>query len=165
MTQQKTYKEIVLDNSVLFAFSKIGRLQLLKRILADHRVCIADTVYREITLKDVLDAVASGSRNGKWIHIEKADVSSYKNSCIGEGEAGTVKVALEKNALAAIDDLEGRRFATVRGARVIGTLALLRRAYEKKLVTAEELRRIVSDLETRDAFRMDQGLKTWVLRP
>jgi predicted nucleic acid-binding protein len=164
MKPQKTYKEIVLDNSVLSAFSKIGRLKLLKEILADCRVCVAETVYREITFKDVLDAVGMDGMIGKWIRVEKADVSGLKDPSIDDGEAGTVMVALEKSALAVIDDLDGRRFAAKHKVRVIGTLALLRRAYEKKIATAEELACILVDLETKDAFRMNDELKRWVLR-
>jgi predicted nucleic acid-binding protein len=164
MKPQKTYKEIVLDNSVLSAFSKVRRMELLKEILAGCRVCIADTVYREIVFKDVLDAVGVDDMVGKWIRVEKADVSGFKDPSIDDGEAGTVKVALEKNALAVIDDLDGRRFAAKHGVRVIGTLALLRRAYEKKLISTEELGHIIFDLETKDAFRMNDELKRWVLR-
>jgi predicted nucleic acid-binding protein len=156
-------KEVVLDNSVLSAFAKIGRLGLLKQILKGQKVWIADTVYREIVHKEVRDAVYRPNKKNCWINAVTVDVSVFRAPEIDAGEAGTVRLAIEKNCVAVIDDLDGRRFAAKNGVKVIGTLALLKNAYERRLISKKETANILKDLQTKDAFRMTGELKDWVL--
>jgi len=155
-------KDAVLDNSVLSAFVKIGRLNLLRDVLKGSRVYVADTVYREMIHPEAISAVSSVGGPG-WMILEKVDVSDYKSQGVGAGEAGTIKLAKEKNALAVLDDLAGRKFAAKQGVAVAGTLALLRLTLDRGLVSNEELAVILKDLEEKDSFRMSKELKDWVL--
>ena len=148
-------KDAVLDNSVLSAFVKIGRLNLLRDILKGSRVYVADTVYREMIFAEAISAVSSVGGPG-WMILERVDVSDYKAQGIGAGEAGTIKLAKEKNALAVLDDLSGRKFAARQGVAVVGTLALLRLALDRRLVSGDELVVILQDLEMKDSFRMSR---------
>ncbi|MEA3255289.1 MAG: hypothetical protein U9Q22_05595 [Candidatus Altiarchaeota archaeon] len=152
-------KSIVLNNSVLSAFVKMRRLKLLKEILNGHRIYIADTVFREIIFQEVLDAVASGN----WITVEEVNVDDFREPGIDDGEAGTVKLALQKKSVAVIDDLDGRKFAGKHQVKVIGTLALLKSSCDRGLITKFELKSILGDLEVKDAFRMSKELKDWIL--
>jgi predicted nucleic acid-binding protein len=156
-------KEAVLDNSVISAYVKIGRLSLLRVVLKDARVYVADTVYREMVFPEALRAVSCGPKSGGWMILEKVDVTGFGGPGIGAGEAGTVKLAKEKNAIAVLDDLSGRKFAARQGVAVVGTLALLRLASDRRLVSGEELVVILRDLEEKDSFRMSRDLRDWVL--
>ncbi len=156
-------KEAVLDNSVISAFVKIGRLGLLRDVLKGARVYVADTVYREMIFPEALCAVSFGPKFGGWMILEKVDVSDFGSPGIGAGEAGTVKLAKEKNAVAVLDDLSGRKFAAKHGVAIVGTLALLRLALDRSLVSEEELVVVLQDLERKDSFRMSRELMDWVL--
>lgn len=159
-------KNIVLDNSVLSAFAKTGRFNILRRILKDHKIYIADTVLREIIFQEIIDAVTSDKKDlgDRWIIVEKVDIEDIKEPNIDEGEAGTVKLALKKKATAVIDDLDGRRFASKHKVEVIGTLALLKNSQHKGIISRPELESILKDLETKDGFRMTKELKEWILK-
>ncbi|RLI92743.1 MAG: hypothetical protein DRO89_01485 [Candidatus Altiarchaeales archaeon] len=158
-------KDIVLDNSVLSAFTKIGRFELLREILKECRVYIADTVFREIIFEDVINSVRFGEEKSgnKWIIVERVDIHDIKEPGIGDGEAGTIKLALKKHAIAVIDDLDARKFATKHRVKTVGTLALLKNSYKKGMISGSELISILHDLETKDAFRMTPKLKEWIL--
>ncbi len=156
---------IVLDNSVLSAFTKIERFDLLRKILGGCVVYIANTVFREIIHQEVRDAIAVGEEktDNKWITMEVINIEDIKDTHIDEGEKGTIKLALKKQGIAVIDDLDGRKLAVKYKVRTIGTLALLKLAYNKNLISKSELISILDDLETKDSFRITKELKNVIL--
>jgi predicted nucleic acid-binding protein len=156
-------KDVVLDNSVISAYVKIGRLSLLCDVLKGSRVYVPETVHREMIFPEALSAVSSSTNPGGWMILKEVDISGFAGQGIGAGEAGTIKLAKEKNAIPAIDDLNGRKFAAKEGVSIIGTLALLRLSLDRGFVSQEELAVIIKDLEEKDSFRMSDELKQWVL--
>jgi len=156
-------KDVVLDNSVISAYIKIGRLCLLRDLLKNSRVYVPGTVHREMVFPEALSAVSSSNNPSGWMIFEYVDISGFAGHGIGGGEAGTVKLAKEKDAIAVIDDLAGRKFAVRQGVPIVGTLALLRLSLDRRLVSQEELVVILKDLEEKDSFRMSDELKEWVL--
>lgn len=63
---------IVLDTSVISAFSEIGRLFLLQKILdcLDMKAVIPHTVEQELIFQEAISALR---KNGGWIEVEKAE--------------------------------------------------------------------------------------------
>ncbi|MBM3309364.1 MAG: hypothetical protein FJY77_03835 [Candidatus Altiarchaeales archaeon] len=155
--------KIVLDTSVLSAFINIGRLKLLKKLLSGHEVYIPDTVYREIGNR-LGDAVSfkSGKQGDSWISIVKVKLSRQAGN-LDEGEQGVLNLALKMNAIAVMDDRDARRHAKEKGVQYTGTLAMLKRAAMKKMLSKKELEKIVVDLKEKDRFRMNEELEKWLL--
>jgi len=145
-------KSIVLDNSILSAFSRIERLGLLREIVGDNKIYIPVQVYREIIFEDVLEATS------KWIVVENVDISGVDYG-LGAGETGVIKLALGKSAIAVLDDLHARKIAKRLGLRFTGTLGLLKVAYEKGIIDKKGLDKILKDLATKDSFRIDRKLE------
>lgn len=158
-------KKVVLDASVLSAFANTRRLKLLKKILSKHEVYIPDTVYEEIIHPQIRMETSfeyTGRSKRKWIHVVKVD--TWKNhSTLDKGEQGVVQLAQKLNAVAVVDDKDARNYARKHGITHTGTLAILKRAREKKLITKTELKKIVEDLKTKDQFRMTDELERWLL--
>lgn len=95
--------------------------------------------------------------------MERVDIQDIRDMRIDDGEKGTIKLALKKQGIAVIDDLDGRKLAMKYKVRTIGTLALLKGAYNKGLISKSELRSILDDLETKDSFRITKELKNVIL--
>jgi len=158
---------VVLDTSVISAFVKIGKFDLLRKLLEKNMVLIPDTVFREIIHEEALDALAFSeeelNNKGKWILVEQVDISDVKNN-LGYGEKGTIKLAKSRDAVAVIDDSNARKNALEYGLKITGTLGLLCSALEEQIISRSELKRILNDLRIKDDFRISEGLMKNMLK-
>jgi len=157
--------EFILDNSVLSAFHKIGRLKLLKDILKNHTVIVPDNVVRETKYPEIIDQIAFTRQQystKKW--MLRVGVKSNKPIKFKNGEQAVLEVAAQRGGWAVIDDLKARKQAHKRRIKYAGTLTLLKHAREKKLITKTELRKIIIDLKEKDQFRMTKELEDWLLK-
>lgn len=62
--------EFILDNSVLSAFYKTGKLELLKEILEGHTVTVPEQVIREIAFSEIIEQIAENREQlskKRWI--------------------------------------------------------------------------------------------------
>jgi uncharacterized protein len=151
-------KKVVLDTSVLSAFANIGRLDLLRRILAGNEVIIPDTVYNELIHPQIEEA----TRKGGWLTVVNAGrLISEPN--LDRGELGVIAVAKKLNAVAVLDDKDAREYARKSGIPLTGTLALLKRAKSKGLLEKKQLEEILEDLGVKDSFRITEELKAWTM--
>ncbi len=137
---------IVLDTSVISAFTEIGRFPLLKEILSrlSAKAIIPHTVENEIIF---LEAISALKINGGWIDIEKAqDFEKYLFK-LHKGEAGVIAMAKEHGWIAALDDLDARKIAKKEHVKLTGTLGLLKMGYELCPVKdKQDLRKIINEL-------------------
>ncbi len=66
-------------------------------------------------------------------------------SDIGAGEAETIVLALEQRPdIVLIDDLKARKFAKIKGLKIIGTLGLLLMAKQEGMI--KEIKPLISEL-------------------
>lgn len=137
---------IVLDTSVISAFSEIRRFALLQEIIRRLGVeaVIPHTVEREIIFPE---AVAALGKNGGWIDIEKAkDYKKYLLT-LHDGEAGVIAIAKKNGWIAALDDLDARKIARKEHLKITGTLGLIKIGYELcPIKDKQELERIIDEL-------------------
>ena len=86
---------IVLDTSVLSAFSEIEKFPLLKEILdrLGLKAIIPDTVEKEIMFPEAESAM---KRNGGWIDIEKTHGFEKDLITLHDGESGVIALAKEQ---------------------------------------------------------------------
>lgn len=139
---------IVLDTSVISAFSEIRRFSLLREILSRLGVnaVIPHTVEREIIFPEAISALR---KNGGWIDVEK--VKDYKKylATLHEGESGVIVLAKKNGWIAALDDLDARKIARGEQVRITGTLGLIKIGYELcPIKDKQELQRIVNELRS-----------------
>ncbi|MHA1595053.1 MAG: DUF3368 domain-containing protein [Candidatus Baldrarchaeia archaeon] len=66
-------------------------------------------------------------------------------------------MALEKNCIAGLDDRMARRKARNLGIKIIGTLSILRRAYDERLITEEKLIESLQELR-KMGFRISKEI-------
>ena len=140
-------KKVVLDSSVLSAFAKTGRLKLLKKILSRNEAFIPDVVCEELSEIQLSGVLAFSPREhgkDKWILVVKVKAGKPARKLDG-GELGVLNLARKLGATAVLDDKDAREQARRQRITYTGTLALLKRAREKKIITKKQLKKILSD--------------------
>ncbi len=155
---------IVSNTSPLISLAKSGRLNLLKDLFGD--VLIEEEVWKE--------AVGQGKKEGApdafviesaikegWITVERLKKKrEFKG--IHEGEAYTILLAKKHNCIALIDEEDARAVARALGLEVRGTLYVLRKAAEDKILTEEEAVEILNNMIA-NGLRISAGIYSWFL--
>lgn len=118
---------VISDTSVLILFHKIEALGLLEKIYGK--------IY---TTPEVAEEY--GLELPKWIILQKVKDTKYQNllnTQLDMGEASALALAIEINCdLIIIDDLKARKLAKQLNLKLTGSLGIITKAKEKKLITA-----------------------------
>lgn len=126
--------KIVSNTTPILALLKVNQLDLLRQIYGS--IYIPGAVFKEIekgVAKDYYIDLTSLS----WIRIEpiKDEMAKQYFTDLDEGEAETIMLASELNAdLVLLDELLARRQAKKSGLTVTGTIGVLIKAKELKLI-------------------------------
>lgn len=128
---------VVADSSCLIALSKIGYLDILKKLFGN--IVIPASVYREVVIQGAGRPGADEVAQAEWIKsLEVQDrlaVRTLKLS-LGEGESETIVLASERQAkFLILDDGKARQMALGLSLPVIGTVAVLGKAVEKDFLS------------------------------
>ena len=143
---------VIADTSCLIVLNRTNLLHIL-RDLYGH-VIVTDEVASEYG--DVLP---------QWVRVEKVkDRNALKliNTFIDLGEASSCALALETDdSIVIIDDLKGRKIAGRLGLRITGTLGIMLRAKERKLI--DSLKNVVAQLRN-EGFHVSEELEIEILK-
>ena len=127
-------KTVIVNSTPLIALAGIGELEILRSVYG--QINIPKAVYNEVTVKSgkVSDAV----RAADWINIvEIKDVDNKKmyKAKLHAGEVEVMILAQEMDAdLVIIDDNAAKKTASYLGLTVVGTMAVLLKAKELKII-------------------------------
>jgi predicted nucleic acid-binding protein len=149
---------VVCDAGPLIALGKLNLLYLLERLYG--RVAVGSTVYEE--------TVVSGAAQGypdalviDWYFKKKVLLKRKPRSLrtvhrlaktfgVQAGDAETIVLAKQMGAdLLLIDDGDARGVAKSKGVKIKGTLGVLIEAYEKQILTLNEVEAIFFQIEKR----------------
>ena len=146
----------IFDNKIIIIPKEVYNEGVVKAKIRGHK--IGDDLIKII-------AVDERELNDKWILVKqvKRDMRGYiSDKKIDLGEAEVIELAKEENAIAVIDEEDGRKVAKEANIRITGTLGLLRVAYENCLIeTKTELMELIKLLKE-SKFRIDDELVGWV---
>lgn len=116
---------VITDTSCLIALTRIGEMELLRKLYAS--IVVTDVIAREF-----------GEPLPEWIEVCKVANAVYQQlleATLDPGEASAIALAMETdNALLVIDDLKGRKEAKRLGLKITGTLGLFYKAKEAGIV-------------------------------
>jgi predicted nucleic acid-binding protein len=117
---------VLLDNTVLSNFARVGRPDLVLRLWASA-ACTISSVLGEYE-----DGVALGILPaGAWASLPLVTLSADETTAaalpagLGAGERTCLAVAVHRGGILATDDLRARKVAGQRGVTVIGTVGIL----------------------------------------
>ena len=130
---------VISNASPLIGLCQIKRLHLLKELWS--KITIPEAVYREVVISG---SAKPGSKLVKeacqeWIHVlsvkDKHEVEALQ-AILDEGEAEVITLGQELHAdLLVLDNREPRLFAQKVGLKIIGTVGIIKLAWQKGLIT------------------------------
>ncbi len=134
---------IVVNSSVIIALAETNLLDILVSLY--RKILVSKAVYDEVVVRG---SGRPGSheleelvRQGRVLVITPEDRALVEalHDPLGLGEAEAIALAIEQDCIVALDDRVARSKARAMGLKVIGTLGLLREAYDKNLVDKNTL--------------------------
>lgn len=150
---------IISNASPLIGLCHLQQLHLLKALWSE--ITIPQAVYKEVVLADATKPGAHAVKEAcqDWIHVVSAqNISEVQvlQAILDEGEAEAIALGQELHAdLIILDNREPRIFAQKVGLKVIGTVGIIKLAWQKGFIQnpVEELRRL-----QRHSFWIDNAL-------
>ena len=142
---------VVSDTTPLISLMKINQLHLVKDLYGE--IVIPEAVYNELTTNEKFSKEATEIMTSNFIRKvvisdskEVAMIQKYSGLDLGESEA--IAYSEEVGAdLLMMDEVRGRAVAKQIGLTIIGTLGILRHAYEHNLLSRDEVIKCVTDLK------------------
>lgn len=125
---------IVADTGPLIAFSRIGRLDLLRQVVDDLR--IPEAVSKELTHRPERPGAREITRSD-WIRrqtVQDETAVAALPRVLHRGEREAIVLAQELGAGLLIDERRGRAIARARGVRVVGSLWVLAEAKQHGII-------------------------------
>lgn len=144
--------KIAVDACALVYLAKAGLLDFLERL--PYEYIIDGEVYNEAVVKGMEERFPDAYlleysiKKRKIIEIVGVDVSKEIDYFVGEGEASTYILSVEKNAVAVTSDRVAYKKMFKRNAKVIQTDLMFLDAYFKKLISKKELLDVLNRLLT-----------------
>ncbi len=160
---------IVSNSSPLIYLAKLKKVSLLKLLFRE--IIIPSQVYEEVVVlgkkEKFPDALLiEQARKESWLKVEEMKEDKHMTALsvdIDRGECAAILLAKKYRAdLVLIDDASARIIAQSLGLRVKGTIFVLLSAYKKKIISKEEIKRLLARLII-EGFRISQELYVQVL--
>jgi len=125
---------VVSNSSVIIAFARICRLDLLEKLFGE--LIVPEAIWREVTVegKPGREKIL-GARFIRVEEVHDRRLALLLKELVDDGEAEAITLTLEVNAdVALIDDRDARSLAKKLGLQVMGTLGVLALAKYRGLV-------------------------------
>jgi predicted nucleic acid-binding protein len=143
----------VVNASPLILFSRIARLDLIERLAPT--ILVPDGVIEEVRVGERKDRTAATAVEWaeKYRVADIAVATSIEHWDLGLGESQVIAHCIGGSRWAVLDDRAARRCAAAHNVPVIGTLGMVLRLKEKRLI--ESARPLVSELVAAGMFLDD----------
>ncbi len=143
---------VISDTTPIISLLKIGHLSLLRDLF--EKVYIPCAVYEELTKDKRFEEEATQIIQADYIEQHNVENQSsvaflQRTSGLDRGESEAIILSDEMTSgLLLMDEALGRNVARNMGLHVMGTIGLLRVAYQEKLLTADEIRECVNMMQS-----------------
>ena len=134
---------VVSDTTPLISLMKIGRLRLVEQLFGE--VQIPDAVYKELITNPQFLEEAQQIQNSSFIKQVAIDDSKSvdllrRATGLDRGESEAIILSDTCPAdLLLMDEVKGRQVAKQMGLHLMGTVGMLRVAYEEKLISYDDI--------------------------
>ncbi len=152
---------VVCDATPLIYLTRLGRLGLLRQL--HEAVLVPPAVGGEVAVRgSALPEGAAAQQAAKegWLRVEspqgRLTISPTDTEDLDPGETEAIQLAIENDALLAIDEIHGRDVALKLGVKITGTVGLLARARREGLLPS--LRAELDRLRTETTFRLSDSV-------
>ncbi len=141
---------VVADTTPLISLMKIGRLNLIEQLFGEVQIPAA--VYSELISNANFKKEAQQIQNNSYIKRviieDKKSVDLLRRATgldLGESEAIILSDYCQADLLL-MDEMKGRQVANQMGLHLMGTLGMLRTAYEETLLSYEDIEEYIKIL-------------------
>lgn len=129
--------KVICNSGPLIALSKVGKLEVLKKLFGE--IIIPEAVWNELVKKGKDKPGSKEVKKAKWIKVQKVLNKLSVRLLLKEvdiGEAETIILAKELNTdLVIMDDEVPRETTKSLGLNVTGTIAILFEAWKRSILT------------------------------
>lgn len=146
---------LVSDSTSLILFSKIQKLELLKKLF--KKLIIPKAVWSEVVVegerRGYIEAEIVKKHLEDWIElreltpkqlVEKGEIT--KVAPLGAGEAESIVLASALRASLLTDDALATKFAKVYGLKTYWSTTVILKALKKRLITKKEAKNLLEEL-------------------
>jgi predicted nucleic acid-binding protein len=153
--------KVVSNSTPLIALASINRLDILEKLYQE--VFIPKAVMEEVSIHEKVGSIEiQKSKFIKVIEVKNKEAKQFFQTSLHDGEVETIILYREMNAdLCIIDDLLARKYAKYHDIKITGTLGVLLKAKEKKLIS--QLNSVMDELIKNGIF-IDEKLYELVLK-
>lgn len=169
---------VILDTDFLSSFFKVGKLNFVLKALNLKYLIIPSTVYGELKNAKFFDEIVSSFafreedlNNEKFILIKEVDLNELEGhfqeeetKALGDGELGCFLLAKKSDDKILIDDQKARTVAKENGLKVVSLPAFLWYCKQKNILSPEEIRQLIEDLEEKDYYEFTEEVKETLLK-
>ena len=151
---------VVSDTTPLISLMKIGRLGLVEQLFGE--IQIPDAVYTELTANSKFWEEAQQIQNSSFIKRIAIDDSKSvdllrRATGLDKGESEAIILSDTCHAdLLLMDEMKGRQVAEQMGLHLMGTVGMLRVAYEEKLLSYENIMECIEILRANSRHISDR---------
>jgi len=146
--KQQSYDIIIADTSFLISLSKIGEIELLRKLF--NKVSITSTIAMEFNSELPIWIEVIDNQSDKKIKLLEQDLD--------KGESSAIALALElDNPLLIIDDLKARKLSKKLQINFIGTIAVLIKSIELGFI--KDKRKLIEKIRSTNFHFSDELLK------
>jgi len=146
--KQQSYDIIIADTSFLISLSKIGEIELLRKLF--NKVSITSTIAMEFHSELPIWIEVIDNQSDKKIKLLEQDLD--------KGESSAIALALElDNPLLIIDDLKARKLSKKLQINFIGTIAVLIKSIELGFI--KDKRKLIEKIRSTNFHFSDELLK------
>lgn len=142
---------IVSDTTPIITLMKMGQLNILKQLYG--KVLIPNAVYIELTGNEKFITEASQIMSSDFLKVEEVDnevaVTILREvSGLDAGESEAIVMANSRKAdLLVMDEHKGRSVAKKMGLPIAGTVGLLLKAFDERMLTAGDIEKCIDSLK------------------
>lgn len=142
---------VVSDTTPIISLLKINRLDLLEKSFGE--VLIPNAVYEELTADQrfmeeaIMVKEASYIKSVPVLNHEAVRILRLATG-LDQGESEAIVLTDEREAdILLMDEAKGRKISGKMGITVMGTIGIRISSYEDNLISSEEVRRCIDDLQ------------------
>ncbi|MCR5621677.1 MAG: DUF3368 domain-containing protein [Treponema sp.] len=142
---------VVADTTPIISLLKIKRLDLLNKLFGDIQIPLG--VFEELTRNPDFTDESEEISHCSFIQIQSVDgreVSLFRKATgLDQGESEALVLTDKINAdLVLLDEIKARQVAKAIGFNIMGTIGILKTAYNEMFITADEIRMAVETLRS-----------------
>jgi len=155
---------IISDSTILITLINIDEFDILKKYT--NNIIITDEVYGEVAVKPYAKNYLDKEIKKRFIKIQNytnKKLFNEINIILDKGEASSISLALESALPLIIDEKKGRKFALIKGIKVLGLVGILRYLYLEDKISKNKAKLIIEKLNS-SKFRVSRKLLELILK-